>query len=71
MAIKRKAPFDPKSFLAMVGEGRIIGKYNKDQVVFSQGGSCRCCFLYSERQGEGHRRRKARKPSSQLSLLFC
>ena len=40
MAIKRKAPFDPKSFLA-VGEGRSIGKYNKDQVVFSQGGSCR------------------------------
>ena len=39
MAIKRKAPFDPKSFLAMVGEGRSIGKYNKDQVVFSQGGS--------------------------------
>jgi CRP/FNR family cyclic AMP-dependent transcriptional regulator len=37
MAIKRKAPFDPKSFLAMVGEGRSIGKYNKDQVVFSQG----------------------------------
>ena len=42
MAIKRKAPFDPKSFLAMVGEGRSIGKYNKDKVVFSQGGSCRC-----------------------------
>jgi CRP/FNR family transcriptional regulator, cyclic AMP receptor protein len=30
-------PFDPKSFLAKVGEGRTISKYRKDQVVFSQG----------------------------------
>jgi CRP-like cAMP-binding protein len=30
-------PFDLKSFLAKVGEGRSIGKYRKDQVVFSQG----------------------------------
>jgi CRP/FNR family cyclic AMP-dependent transcriptional regulator len=37
MVIKCKASFDPKSFLAMVGDGRSIGKYNKDQVVFSQG----------------------------------
>src|SRR6476620_9495306 len=29
--------FDPKSFLAVVGEGRGIGEYRKDQIVFSQG----------------------------------
>ncbi len=29
--------FDPKSFLAKVGEGRIIGEYREDQIVFSQG----------------------------------
>ena len=29
--------FDPKTFLAMVGEGRSIGGYRKDQIVFSQG----------------------------------
>jgi len=29
--------FDPKSFLARVGEGRSIAKYRKGQVVFSQG----------------------------------
>ena len=29
--------FDPKSFLAKVGEGRSIGSYDKDQIVFSQG----------------------------------
>jgi CRP-like cAMP-binding protein len=37
MARKRRPPFDPKSFLAKVGEGRSIGRYRKDQIVFSQG----------------------------------
>jgi CRP-like cAMP-binding protein len=37
MALKRRPSFDPKSFLAMVGEGRGIGEYHKDQIVFSQG----------------------------------
>ena len=37
MAIKRRPSFDPKSFLAKVGEGRSIGNYRKDQIVFSQG----------------------------------
>ena len=37
MAIKRKASFNPKSFLAKVSEGRSIGEYRKDQTVFSQG----------------------------------
>jgi len=37
MAIRRRPPFNPKSFLAKVGEGRSIGKYRKGQNVFSQG----------------------------------
>ena len=37
MATKRRLPFDPKSFLAKIGEGRSIAKYRKDQTVFSQG----------------------------------
>jgi CRP-like cAMP-binding protein len=37
MAPKRRPAFNPKSFLAKVGEGRSIGKYGKDQIVFSQG----------------------------------
>jgi len=37
MANKLRPSFDPKSFLAKVGEGRSIGKYRKDQIVFSQG----------------------------------
>src|SRR5947208_15488973 len=35
--IKRRPPFDPKSFLAKIGECRTISKYRKDQIVFSQG----------------------------------
>jgi CRP/FNR family transcriptional regulator, cyclic AMP receptor protein len=37
MAIKRRPSFDPKSFLAKVGEGRSISKCHKGQILFSQG----------------------------------
>ena len=37
MPIKRRPSFNPKSFLAKVGEGRSIGEYHEDQIVFSQG----------------------------------
>ena len=37
MATKSRPSFDPKSFLAVVGEGRGIGEYRKDEIVFSQG----------------------------------
>jgi CRP/FNR family cyclic AMP-dependent transcriptional regulator len=37
MATKRRRSFDPKSFLAKVGEGRNIARYRNDQIVFSQG----------------------------------
>jgi len=32
-----ETPFDPKTFLAKVGQGKAISKYQKDQIVFSQG----------------------------------
>ena len=35
MAIKPS--FDPKAFLAKAGDGRSIGNYRRDQIVFSQG----------------------------------
>lgn len=38
------ASFDPKDFLARIGEGRSIGKYRKGQVVFSQGDSADAVF---------------------------
>ena len=48
MAIKRQPSFDPKSFLAKVGEGRSIEGYHKDQIVFSQGDPADAVF-YVER----------------------
>ena len=37
MAIKRPPSFNPKSFLAKIGEGRSIHAYRREQIVFSQG----------------------------------
>jgi CRP/FNR family transcriptional regulator, cyclic AMP receptor protein len=37
MAIKRRPSFDPKSFLAKVGDGRSICQYRKGQIIISQG----------------------------------
>jgi CRP/FNR family cyclic AMP-dependent transcriptional regulator len=37
MASELNPSFDPKSFLAKVGEGRSIGGYRKDRIVFAQG----------------------------------
>lgn len=37
MAPKPRRPFDPKAFLAHVGDGRSIGRHRKGQIVFSQG----------------------------------
>ena len=37
MPIKRRPAFNPKSFLAKVGDGRSIDTYCKDQIVFAQG----------------------------------
>jgi CRP/FNR family transcriptional regulator, cyclic AMP receptor protein len=33
----REVSFDPKRFLAKVGDGKTIAEYHKDQIVFSQG----------------------------------
>ncbi len=37
MAAKHRPSFDPKAFLAKIGDGHGVGKYRKDQVIFSQG----------------------------------
>jgi len=44
MAIKRRPSFNPKSFLAKVGEGRSIHAYPEAQIVFSQGDSADAVF---------------------------
>src|SRR3984885_11504115 len=45
MANKTKqASFDPKVFLAKVGEGKTILEYRKDQIVFAQGDAADTIF---------------------------
>ena len=41
---RRKASFDPKAFLANVGEGKAIAKYRKRSIVFSQGDAADAVF---------------------------
>jgi CRP/FNR family transcriptional regulator, cyclic AMP receptor protein len=41
---RRKAAFEPKTFLAKVGDGKTISKYQKDQVAFSQGNEADAVF---------------------------
>jgi CRP/FNR family transcriptional regulator, cyclic AMP receptor protein len=44
MTPKSKQLFNPKLFLAKVGEGRTIAEYSKDQMVFSQGDPANAVF---------------------------
>ena len=44
MATNSRPPFDPENFLALVGEGRSIGRYRKDQTIFSQGDPAEAVF---------------------------
>ena len=39
-----RATFDPKIFLAKVGDGKTITEYHKDQIVFSQGSEADAVF---------------------------
>ncbi len=50
MRKRGKGPFDPRIFLAKVGEGKTISKYRKDQIVFSQGQTADAVFYI--RQGK-------------------
>ena len=46
-ALSRKGgavSFDPKTFLAKVGDGKTVSKYQKDQIVFSQGAAADAVF---------------------------
>jgi CRP/FNR family transcriptional regulator, cyclic AMP receptor protein len=40
----RRASFDPKGFLANVGEGKTIARYREGEVVFAQGNSADAVF---------------------------
>jgi CRP-like cAMP-binding protein len=68
-----KASFDPKVFLAKVGEGKTISKYRKDQIVFSQGQVADAVFYIQQgkvKLSSPSKARKRRSPSwNQVSFL--
>jgi CRP-like cAMP-binding protein len=43
-----KNSFDPKTFLAKVGEGKTISRYRKDEVIFSQGEVANAVFYIQQ-----------------------
>ena len=45
-----KAKFDPKIFLAKVGQGKSVLKYRKNQIVFSQGEVADAVFYIQQGQ---------------------
>jgi CRP/FNR family cyclic AMP-dependent transcriptional regulator len=45
---RSKATFDPKKFLAKVGEGKTVSKYRKGQIVFSQGEAADAVFYIQQ-----------------------
>src|SRR5450432_4166995 len=45
-----QALFDPKAFLAIVGEGKTILEFRKDQVVFAQGDAADTVFYIQKGQ---------------------
>jgi CRP/FNR family cyclic AMP-dependent transcriptional regulator len=48
LANKAKPSFDPKSFLAVVGEGRGVGAYRKGEPIYSQGDTADAVFYIQE-----------------------
>jgi len=48
MANRNKASFDPKQFLAKIGEGKTVSKYRKNQIIFSQGETANAIFYIQE-----------------------
>jgi CRP/FNR family cyclic AMP-dependent transcriptional regulator len=45
---RNKAAFDPKAFLASLGEGKTVSKYRKDQIIFSQGEAADAIFYIQQ-----------------------
>jgi CRP/FNR family cyclic AMP-dependent transcriptional regulator len=45
---RRKATFDPRIFLAKVGRRKTVSKYQKDQIVFSQGEAADAVFYIQQ-----------------------
>ena len=63
MRKKAKAAFDPKKFLAKVGEGKTVSILPEGSNCFLPRRNCGRGLLHSARQGQAHRRFQARQGS--------
>ncbi len=66
MKAKSIRPFDPKKFLASIGEGRKILEFEKDQTVFAQGGPTDSVFYVQK--GKIKLTRQSRKPGREATV---
>ena len=48
MTSKRQPKFDPRAFLARIGDGRSIAEYQKGQILFQQGDPAEAVFFIQE-----------------------
>src|ERR1700730_13304764 len=48
MSVKKKRDFDPKAFLATIGEGRRVVSFPKKQTIFAQGDAANAVFYIQE-----------------------
>jgi len=48
MTAKRQPKFDPRAFLARIGDGRSIAEYQKGQILFQQGEPAEAVFFIQE-----------------------
>ena len=48
MRRKAKAAFDPKGFLAKVGDGKTISLYRNNQIIFAQGAIADAVFYIQQ-----------------------
>jgi CRP-like cAMP-binding protein len=72
---RNRTSFDPKAFLAKVGEGKAISKYRKDQIIFSQGAVADAVFYIQKGKIKltviSERARKLSSVSSGLVTLLA
>ena len=51
---RKKSDFDPRKFLATIGEGRKVVAFPKKQTIFAQGDAADAVFYIQSRQGSTH-----------------
>jgi CRP-like cAMP-binding protein len=60
---KKKRDFDPKKFLATIGEGRKVMAFPKKQTIFTQGEAADAVFYIQEGKVDDDGRMRLHQPS--------